>query len=125
MIKEVVSILNNSAALQALFDGMNRIYPYTTDYLGDCVIYQVFPQSDNKAVNKIRIQISIIADTLDKALSVESIIKKLLLTIGDEPLTQNILQVEQNGGGSLFDYGRNKYHHYMYFDITGRSEIIK
>jgi len=121
MVEDIIAILNNSSALISLLGGCH-IYPYTTDYMGECVLYQVIPQSDNKAVNKIRIQLSVIAETLDTALAVEKILKQLLLTFGDEPLTHSVLQVEQNGGGSLYDYGRCKYHHYIFLDITGRSE---
>lgn len=121
MIEEIVYILNNSSSLISLLGGCH-IYPYTTDYLGECVLYQVIPQSDNKCVNKERIQLSVIAETLEKALAVEKLLKQLLLTISDEPLTSKVLQVEQNGGGSLYDYGRCKYHHYIFLDITGRSE---
>ena len=120
MIKEIITILNDSNELQALIG--DNIYPYTTNYNGECIIYQIIPQSDDKVVNGVRVQISIITETLDKALSIEKIIKHLLLTIGDEPLTNNILQVVQNGGGSIYDYGRCKYHHYIFLDIIGRSD---
>lgn len=122
MIEELVSIMNNSNDLVSLLNGQH-IYPYLTDYLGECVIYQITPQIDNKAHQTLRVQLSIITETLSKALEIEKVLKQLLLTIGDQPLTDNILQVEANGGGSLYDYNRQKYHHYIYLDIVCRSEL--
>lgn len=123
IIEEIVSILNNSDVLISLLGG-EHIYPYQTDYLGECVIFQLVPQVDNKAHQTMRIQLSIIAETISKAILIEKVLKQLLLTKGDEPLTNNILQVEANGGGSLYDYNRQKYHHYIYLDIISRSETL-
>lgn len=123
VIEEIVSILNNSDVLISLLGG-EHIYPYHTSYLGECVIFQVTPQLDNKAHQTLRVQLSIIAKTFAKALEIEKVIKQLLLTLGDEPLTTNILQVEANGGGSLYDYNRQMYHHYIFLDINCRSELL-
>ena len=123
IIEEIVSILNNSDMLISLLGG-EHIYPYQTSYLGDCVIFQVVPQVDNKAHQTMRIQLSIITKTISQAILIEKVLKQLLLTKGDEPLTYNILQVEANGGGSLYDYNRQMYHHYIFLDIICRSEIL-
>lgn len=123
IIEEIVSILNNSTVLTSLLGG-EHIYPYQTDYLGECVIFQVTPQVDNKAHQTMRMQLSIITKTISKAFEIEKVLKQLLLTKGDEPLTSNILQVEANGGGSLYDYNRQMYHHYIYLDIINRSELV-
>lgn len=121
MVEDIIAILNESEELATLIG--DNIYPYTTDYLGNCILYQLIPSSDNGVVNKIRVQFSIIADSLELALQIENIVKRLLITIDDMPLTERVLQVSQNGGGSLYDYNRCKYHHYIYLDIIGRSEV--
>ena len=123
IIEEIVSILNNSDVLISLLGG-EHIYPYQTDYLGECVIFQITPQTDNKAHQTMRVQLSSIAKTISKAITIEKVLKQLLLTKGDEPLTDNILQVEANGGGSLYDYNRQMYHHYIFIDIINRSELV-
>jgi len=51
------------------------------------------PQQDDKKTNRIRVQFSIITDTLSKALDIERIIKHLLITIDDTPLNDKVLQV--------------------------------
>lgn len=83
MLKDIIALLNDNSALISLLGGAH-IYPYTTDYLGDCIIYNYVSAYDDKAKQKIRIQFSIISSTLLKALQIEETLKTILLTLGDE-----------------------------------------
>lgn len=122
MIEYIVSLLKNDKRLVELI-GENNIYPIQTEYLGDCVIYDAYTTSHNKIIQEIRFQVTIVASKLSATLAIEQEIEKLMLTLGDTPLSNTILQVEANGGGSLYDNNRRKNHRIIYFNILSRSEL--
>lgn len=126
MIKEILNILKADKKLMELIDGSvenPHIYPIETDYLGDCLVYDYHTFSADKITEAKRLEIVIIAKTLSKTLEIENELKRLILTLADKPLTTNILRVEINGGGSLYDNERLMNHRILYFDLISRSEV--
>lgn len=126
MIKEILNILKADKKLMALINGTAanpHIYPIETDYLGDCLVYDYHTFSADKITEAKRLEIVIIAKTLSKTLEIENELKRLILTLADKPLTTNILRVEINGGGSLYDNERLMNHRILYFDLISRSEV--
>lgn len=97
------------------------LYCQRTDDMGECVLYDFHTFAQQNGVQRVRLQITIIAGTMAKAVEKEEIIKKAILTLGDTPLSDDILQVALNGGGNLFDYARQMHHHILYFDIIKRG----
>lgn len=122
MIESIVALLNADTTLKTLLDGKAAIYPLSTTDLGNCIIYDCTCLTDDKVKRTDRLQLTVIADTLAKGLAIEARLKTLLLTFADSPLNNQILQVEVNGGGSLYDEGRKKNHRIIYFYIISRSE---
>lgn len=120
-MREIIDILKNSAALRPLIG--DNIYPNFTTYLGDCIVYTWNTTYNDRAVKRQRLKITIIASDLEKAEAIETEVGALLLTLGDAPLTRNIVSVKQNGGGDLYDTDRKKNHRIMYFDTTMRSGL--
>ena len=126
MIKEILNILKADKKLMELINGSAEnphIYPIETDYLGDCLVYDYHTFSADKITEAKRLEIVIIAKTLSKTLEIENQLKRLILTLADKPLTTNILRVEINGGGSLYDNERLMNHRILYFDLISRSEV--
>ena len=126
MIREILNILKADKKLMALINGTAanpHIYPIETDYLGDCLVYDYHTFSADKITEAKRLEIVIIAKTLSKTLEIENELKRLILTLADKPLTTNILRVEINGGGSLYDNERLMNHRILYFDLISRSEV--
>ena len=108
--------------ISMLIDALDcRVYGQRTTDKGECVIYDYHTFSQSDGVQKIRLQITIIAPTSDKTLKREEIIKSTILTLGDSPLTDDILQVAANGGGILYDDARQMQHRIIYFDILKRG----
>lgn len=97
------------------------LYCQRTDDTGECVIYDFHTFGQQNGVQRVRLQITIIAGTMAKAVEKEENIKKAILTLGDTPLSNNILQCVLNGGGNLYDDARQKHHHILYFDIIQRG----
>ena len=114
--KKLMELINGSAANP-------HIYPIETDYLGDCLVYDYHTFSADKITEAKRLEIVIIAKTLSKTLEIENELKRLIRTLADKPLTTNILRVEINGGGSLYDNERLMNHRILYFDLISRSEV--
>ena len=97
------------------------LYCQRTDDMGECVLYDFHTFAQQDGVQRVRLQITIIAGTMAKAIEKEEIIKKAILTLGDTPLSNDILQVALNGGGNLYDDARQMHHHILYFDIVKRG----
>lgn len=125
MITEILTVLKSNTTLASLLSATqqnSRIYATHTDYLGNCIVYSEYTTSANKITEITRLTINIITDTLALAHSIEDEVKESLLTLADNPLTTRILQVTLNGGGSIYDYDRQKHHRTLYFTINSRSE---
>lgn len=125
MITELLGVLRQSLTLKTLLGGTltdDRIYAKHTDYLGKCLIYDDYTTAANKIMENTRLTITIVADKLSEIHTIEGEVKETILTLADNPLTNKILQVELNGGGSLYDYDRQKHHRTLYFTIISRSE---
>ena len=116
---ELIQVMLEDEELKKLVG--SHIYPTHTDYLGDCVLYSFHTTLSDKITEQCRLQITIIAGTISKTAQIEERIKYLILTFGDNPLTNDILQVELNGGGTLYDNDRMKQHRILYFDILKRG----
>ena len=97
------------------------LYCQRTDDMGECVIYDFHTFAQQDGVQRVRLQTTIIAGTMARTLEREEIIKKAILTFGDEPLSNVILQVALNGGGNIYDDARQMHHHILYFDIIKRG----
>lgn len=122
MIVDLLAVLRANSKLTTLLGG-EHIYAKHTDYLGNCVIYDDYTTAANKITENTRLTITLVADHLSLIHSLAKEVKDSILTLADNQLTQNILQVELNGGGSLYDYDRQKHHRTLYFTIISRSEI--
>ena len=126
MIVDLLTILRANTTLRQQLDATaaeDHIYARHTDYTGKCLIYDVYTTLANKIQEQNRLTITIVAETLSEIDTIEEEVKRSILTLADNQLTNNILQVELNGGGSLYDYDRQKHHRTLYFTLISRSEI--
>ena len=114
---QIIQMLLADEVLQALVG--SHIYPNNTTYLGDCLVYSFHPYYNDKKIRRYRLKITIIAHELTTCDAIENRLAELLLTLGDEMLNWNALQVEQNGGGNLYDDNRHMNHRILYYDILG------
>lgn len=117
MMREIIEILTQDAELMSLIE---RIEPLETTFLGDCVLYEVTPVSDDCVTRMDRIKFTVVAYPYAKAEAVEQKLRSLLLTFADQP-RGSILQAEASGGGSLYDVNRCKYHRILYINLLTRS----
>lgn len=115
MIQEVITLLRTQTNYEYYFDA-------TKDLKKDVVVYNYYDSVDNGIYKESRLELHIIVKGVDEAAIIRSeemykTINKVLITVADNKLTENILEVEQNGGGLLTDYNTKTIHKIMYYNI--------
>lgn len=118
MITQIRAIL---IADQSLMSIVKDVVPKPTDRIDNVIMYEVSPISDDGIKQVSRVQLTTICDTEAQWGIASKRISELLVTKDDRPLTDMILSVVVNGGGSMYDTSREKYHKIIYLNITTRS----
>lgn len=95
---EVLGLLKACEPLRTILGG-EKIYPYDTEEINS-LFYKVAPLTSNGTKEVYRLELTSIMEDDYKALQIREILKKLLTTIGDAPLTDKILKSVQNGGST-------------------------
>lgn len=117
---ELIRILRGDDALAKMLNG-NHVYASPSMYMGNSIVYSYYTTTSDGAVQQIRLQVRVVAETLTLASRIEDRVRQLIITPSDTPLTDNILVCRQNGGGWLYDDARQKHHRILYFDIVLRG----
>ena len=97
-----------------------NIYPFGTEKIENCIIYNLIPISSNKIIEENRLEITVISLDMETGLKIVEKIKQELITLGDKPLTNNILTINLNGGGSLENLETNTFHFKVFFNVKSR-----
>lgn len=120
MIKDIIAVQKADETVNTLIGG--RIYPFhTADISRDCIVYVPVPLEDDKVKETWRIEITIISNTLENSMAIDTAIRNALLTLADNQLTTNILQVGLNGGSNLYNYETETYHQTAYYYVVSRK----
>ena len=120
-MEEIIAILKNDATLLTLTGG--KIKPFGQLSVGKGLVYEFSGNSSNGIKAADRLTITAVSYSIDESLAIIARIKELLLTIGDGKLTDKILKVTQNGGGSSSNVvdGKNMYHFTAIFYVIRRE----
>ena len=113
MITEIVSALKSATSL--------KVYPFGTDELKECIVYEWTPQSDNGSKQTAQMMIRIKSETMANAETYASLVKSALLVKGDGSGIDGLVACEQNGGGSLKNQDAGFIDFIMYFDLIFKS----
>ncbi len=106
IIKEILNILKQDERLTELLEATSqnrKIYMNETTFQGDCIVYTYTQLINDKIKAQSRIEVDCISSDYEKGSLILKRVQELLLTLGDEPATENIIEINQNGGGHLFD----------------------
>lgn len=118
IMPEIRTILLADAQLMVL---ITAIVPKPTSLLTNLIMFEETPINNDGVKQAVRIQLTAVCDTEEQYGQIYDRICEDLLTPDDRPLSNRIRKVEINGGGSMFDAARSKYHKIIYLNITARS----
>lgn len=100
------------------------VKPYGSEKIEDCIIYNFVPLTSDKIKEQSRLEITVITKSMGDGLEILEGVKEILLTRGDEQLTDNILNVALNGGGSLENLETNTFHFKANFIVLSRYRKV-
>lgn len=103
-LEELISILVASNELSILLGASirdSRIEP--TPRSGEGIGYNFIPLINDGCLQQSQLELKIANANLINCCAIKSIIDSLLITIGDNRLTSNILSCSHNGGGQYKD----------------------
>lgn len=96
------------------------VKPFGTEIIEDCILYKLVPVSNDGVKQQDRLEITVISTDLLTAYTMLENVKKAILTIGDEKINDDILEISLNGGGSLENIETKTYHLKAYFIVKSR-----
>lgn len=110
VLVDLVGILKNDTTLKNLLratETNTKIMPMPliTDGIG----YNFIPLTNDGIKGQNQFELTIINTELLKCHEIKSTVDKLLITIGDDSLTNSITGCSQNGGGCWYDDGLKMY----------------
>lgn len=113
MIKKIVTALKSATSL--------KVYPFYTDELKECIVYEWTPLSDNGSKQTAQMMIRIKTKTMERAETLAGLVKGALLVKGDGSGIEGLRACEQNGGGCLKNADTGFVDYIMYFDLIYKS----
>lgn len=97
-----------------------QVRPFGTEFIGDCIVYNFIPLTSDKIKEQNRLEVTVISQSMATGLKILSDVKEAVLTFGDSPLSNNILEIALSGGGSLENLETNTFHFKAYFIVKSR-----
>ena len=117
MITDIVSALESATRL--------RVYPFWTDELKECIVYEWTPRSDDGSKQTAQLMVRVKMKTMADAEEYAVIVKNALIAIGDGSPISGLTACEHNGGGMLKNEDTGFIDYIMYFDLVWRSDITE
>lgn len=105
-VKEILAILKADQLLKELLGASitdSKIYLNDTINKNDSIVYKYVLLSNDAIKVQSRLEIDCISSNYEKGMQILTKVQQLLLTSGDTPLTNKLIEVTQNGGGYVFD----------------------
>ena len=118
IMPEIRAILIADTQLMSL---ITSIEPKPSKNQTNHIMFEEVTTRDDGVTQNVRIQLTTVCDTEEQYGQIYDRISEDLLTPDDRPLSNRIRKCEINGGGSMYDSARDKYHKVMYLNIVARS----
>lgn len=106
MLKVILDLLNGDEYLQSNLRALTGAYGSELPF----VRYSYSPLTNDGVKAVSRFECTAVADSIGQSLEIIKNINRVLLTVGDNVLTNDILEVEQNGGGQLYNEDTKTWH---------------
>ena len=115
IIREIINILKQDTELT------DNVFMNDTDYIGECIVYSYSQLTNNGIIAQSRLEIDCINKNYEQGYIMLEKVQELLLTLGDRKLTENIIEITQNGGGYVYDKNVNLHKFKAIFSIKERG----
>lgn len=126
VVKDILDILRNDTELKQLLNATKldpKIYTTGRIYSGDCLVYSYVPLISDGVIIQSRIEINCYSSDYVKGYKLLRAVQRLLITVGDSTLNNTILNIEQNGGGYIFDENIKVHMFKAIFSIQEKARV--
>lgn len=96
------------------------VYLFCTNEIAECILYNFVPLTSDGIKEQGRLEVTIIAFSMEKAQEMLKKVKEVLLTVGDQPKTNTILEIALNGGGCMENIDTATIHLKAFFSVKSR-----
>lgn len=125
ILTDILDKLKSDIELQSLLEGNStdkKIYAFSADKLKS-IIHNFVNLTSDKIIGQARLELAVNTLKVDYDLNLQIIdrVKQLLLTFASEEFNDNILTIEQNGGGILENEETKTIHNKIIFIIKYRE----
>lgn len=119
VLKQLLARLNSNTELKEIVTSINPFGVYDKNKM----YYKFMSLTSDRIKAQGRFELTAICDSYSKSIKAIEQAKKSLLTLADEKLTDDILTVVVNGGGSLRDKDAGTFHELANFTITYKERL--
>lgn len=118
---ELYNILKNDQQLSTLLGASltdSKIYPYKNENGDKCITYNYITLTSDKIKEQVRYEVRVFVIDILEGQQILKRVKDILLTLGDNQLTNEIIEVNVNGGITpLFDKDTGLYTIGLFFSL--------
>lgn len=111
MITQIVDALASATEL--------KVYPFYTENLEECIVYEWTPQSDDGSKAQGRLTVRIKAKNMSYIEQLVKMVKGAMISFADEK--RYGAYIKQNGGGMLKDADTGFVDYILFFDFIYQS----
>ena len=119
-MKQLINTINEDPTIITLL-GQDHVHLNNTTDTNNCLLIEYHTVGGDRLKKQVRLTCTAIADTMTLAEAIETRLNEIILSFGDNPVNDNILQSSINGGGVLYDSARQKNHKIIYYNLTLRG----
>lgn len=106
MLLTILNKMNADSYLSSTLKALTGAYGSELPF----VKYSYVPLTNDAIKATARFEVTAVSNSIGTSLEIIDNISRVLLTLGDTPLTSDILAVEHNGGGQLFNEETKTWH---------------
>lgn len=120
VLDELLKLLRENTNLKELLSSSeedDKIYPFSTSMIQDCIVYKLVPLMADDFIEQGRFEVNCIATDVFKVYEILEEVKKSLITFGDEMKTEHIIEISQNGGSDPMETDVGTYHVFGFFSV--------
>lgn len=125
MIDKVIDLLKDDSALRSLLEASlddSHIEALSTSIIdAPALVYTISPIVIDGVKEVYKLELRAMAADIQTTINIIERVNELLLTLGDNSLSNDILSIDANGGGMMETDIPKRYHQFIFLNITRRK----